>query len=408
MTTGRLVFLLVGLTLLALLAGGCDLQPTEPSFVPSPTVRPARTPKLTPLPLLAETATPDLSTDPPQWRRASQGIPAQMGVAGVAIAPSDQMVIYLATYEPGGIYRSDDGGKTWRPASGGLETLAPIAFAVHPEHPGVAWVGTVTGAYRTSDGGQSWHLITGLPPVPIYALAASPDGAGLYAAGEAPGVWRSNDGGQTWSSGDLAGAVSSVLSLAVAGDGTTYAGTAGQGVWTSQDGGETWQRVGDALASAHVTILRPLSDGRLYALAESHLYISPDRGDTWDMVGPPQFEALSFAAGPVGSGHLYLGSKGNALAVSLDGGISWTFEGEDLRYADITWLVSDAGTPGLVYLGTRYNGLYQTTDAGKSLDPDQWGLGKACRHVARAGPYQPKSSLRRDTGWRISQRRRRR
>ena len=200
MAIGRFHFLLAVLTLIAFLAVGCDLQPTEPSIVPSPVVRNTHTPVPAHLPIPVETVTPGLSLTPPQWRQASQGIPAQISVADVAVAPSDHLAIYLAAYEPGGIYRSADGGQTWRPACGGLETLAPVALTVHPEDPGVAWVGTVQGAYRTIDGGQRWHLMTGLPSVPIYALAASPGGAGLYAGGEAAGVWRSNDGGQTWSS----------------------------------------------------------------------------------------------------------------------------------------------------------------------------------------------------------------
>ena len=68
------------------------------------------------------------------------------------------------------------------------------------------------------------------------------------------------------------------------------------------------------------------------------------------------------------------------------------FEGEDLRHADITWLVPDAGTPGLVYLGTRYNGLYQTTDAGKSWTLISGDLGKPVVMSLAQDPTNPKVS----------------
>ena len=132
MITGRSLFLLAGLAIVGLLAVGCTRQPTEPVVVPSPTIQPTLKPRPTLVPLPTETATPDLPQVSSRWQPAGQGIPAQIGVAGIAVAPSDPLVIYLAACEPGGIYRSDDGGQTWYPANGGLETLAPITLGVHP------------------------------------------------------------------------------------------------------------------------------------------------------------------------------------------------------------------------------------------------------------------------------------
>lgn len=56
-------------------------------------------------------------------------------MAAVATAPSDRAIVYLAAYGLGGVYRSDDGGISWYPAMGGLESVAPIALAVHPQDP---------------------------------------------------------------------------------------------------------------------------------------------------------------------------------------------------------------------------------------------------------------------------------
>ncbi|MEJ2737395.1 MAG: hypothetical protein P8189_28210, partial [Anaerolineae bacterium] len=324
----KYVRLIAVLILIVLLAAGCRLRTVEPSSEPSPTVLSTHTPGSTPLPLATVTLAPSPPPGPPQWHPASQGIPGQIGVAAAAIAPSDPQVLYLAAYEPGGLYRSDDGGQTWQPAGTGLESLAPIVLTVHPAVPNLAWVGTVTGAYRTQDGGESWHPMADLSGMPVYALAASPDGDRLYAGGEAPSVWRSDDSGQSWSSSELAKSPDGVLSLAVGSDGIVYAGTAGQGVWASQDAGQTWQPVGGAITSAHVTILRLLHDGRLYALADGQSYLFQRGGESWQLVGPSNFEALSFAVGPGRPGRLYLGSKGRGLAVSLDGGVSWSPTGE--------------------------------------------------------------------------------
>ena len=106
--------------LFALLAASCDLRPADPLVEPSPTTQPTHTP----VPAQLQTATPGIATGPAQWRPASDGIPDQIGVAGVAVAPSDSSVVYLAAYEPGGIYRSRDAGRTWHPAASGVEAVA--------------------------------------------------------------------------------------------------------------------------------------------------------------------------------------------------------------------------------------------------------------------------------------------
>jgi len=302
----------------------------------------------------------------PTWRSAHQGISAQIGVAAVAVAPGDPRVVYLAAYEPGGLYRSVDGGGSWQAVSQGVESLAPLTVAVHPNNPDVAWVGTMAGGYHTADGGHSWQPMAGLPSVPIYALAVMPDGRTLYAGGEATGIWRSDDGGQTWRASQAAGGAGTVLSLAVMPDGKVLAGTAGQGVWRGEKGGEQWRRVDGELAQAYVPQLTVTDHGRWYALAQNSLYLSDSEGQSWRMIGPPDFETLSFAVEPGPAGRLYLGSKGHGLAVSQDGGENWPPAGDTLRHADITCLAVDPVTPGRVFLGTRYNGLHRTGDGGAS------------------------------------------
>ena len=330
------------------------------------------------------------------WQPASQDIPAQVGVAAVAIAPtlgtvepSDPRLIYLAAYELGGLYRSADGGVSWQEARRGLESLAPLTVAVDATNPDVAWVGTRLGGYRTTDGGQNWQPMTALPERPIYALALTAGGRTLYAGGEATGIWRSDDGGETWKPSKSATQQLSILGLAIAPDGTVFAGTAGQGVWASRDDGQSWQMAGDELAQAYVSVLEVAQDNQLYALASSRLYLSRDGGATWKVVGPSRFEALSFAAEPGPGRRLYLGSKGNGLAVSPDGGESWITAGNELHHAGITCLAADPVTPGRAYLGTLHNGLYQTTDGGES-----WTLisGQVGQPVVAALVQDPKDA----------------
>ena len=289
MIAGKPALFLTGLALIALLVGSCNLGKSEqPTRLP-PTL--SLLPRPSPIPPTPTTGArlPLPAVGLPEWRPASQGIPCQVGVAAVAVAPSDPRILYLAAYEPGGLYRSDDGGDTWRATQRGLEHFAPMALAVHPTAPDVAAVGTAAGVYNTADGGESWQPAGDFPRMPVYALAYSPDGVDLYAGGEDPGVWWSGDGGQSWSASVLANTESSVLSLAVTGDGTVLAGTAGQGVWVRPDRGGTWEPLGEELPSPYVTLVQPLDDGRMYALAGGHLTLSQAGHKAWEVIGPRGF-----------------------------------------------------------------------------------------------------------------------
>src|SRR5262249_19447675 len=95
-----------------------------------------------------------------------------------------------------GVYKSTDGGDTWVPANGGIETLFVTSLAVDPLHPAIVYAGTeqnlyFTGAvYRSVDGGDHWDLFgTGLGPDWVYGLAVSSTGR-LYAGTQGTGIYR--------------------------------------------------------------------------------------------------------------------------------------------------------------------------------------------------------------------------
>ena len=122
-----------------------------------------------------------------RWQPMSEGIPGQMGVAAVSVASGDPQLLYVAAYEPGGLYRSADGGQTWMTANGGLESALVYALAVSPNDVNVVFAGALDGGYRTTDGGESWQRMLGLPLAPLYSLAVNRDGDTICAGGEETG-----------------------------------------------------------------------------------------------------------------------------------------------------------------------------------------------------------------------------
>ncbi len=116
---------------------------------------------------------------------------------------ADNQTLYAAV-EAHGVYRSNDQGKTWKPANGGKFSNAND-IAAHPNQPGTLWVSTETGLYKTKDGGAtwfaandgiksnhikgSWEVIEVAPSDPNVLMAANYQRSALY---------RSTDGGESW------------------------------------------------------------------------------------------------------------------------------------------------------------------------------------------------------------------
>lgn len=104
-----------------------------------------------------------------------------------------------------GLYRSEDGGRTWAKASLPAHEHGPdvMAIAPHPGEPDVLYVGThEAGVLKTVDGGRTWVAVNGgLRGLDVHGLAVDPNAptklhALVREAGA--GLYRTSDGGQKW------------------------------------------------------------------------------------------------------------------------------------------------------------------------------------------------------------------
>jgi photosystem II stability/assembly factor-like uncharacterized protein len=269
----------------------------------------------------------------------------------LAVDPRDPDVAY-AGLRKGGVRRTADGGRTW--VDGGLPDAAVFSVAVSAVD-GAVYAGTEPSAlYRSDDGGGSWRELKALldlpsrpnwsfPPRPwtshVRWIAPSPHDAGLLLVGiELGGLMRSCDGGETWED-HRPGAQPDVHSIAwhprVAG--RAYEAGGGGAAW-SDDGGETFRAADDG-RDRHYTwsvAVDPDDPERWYVSASTgpfaaHRPGDPEAriygraGDSWRALGgglPEPFPAMPYALVTT-DGRIFAGLANGELWESSDRGERW-------------------------------------------------------------------------------------
>ena len=204
------------------------------------------------------------------WHPAKGG----MAVHSVQVAPDDPACVWLAL-SAGGVYRSTDGGVSFRPVNRGVRApylAQPEAaaghcvhrIALHPADPRRLYQQSHHGSYRSDDGGENWQEITeGLPSDFGYALALDPSDADrLWVVPEESSQFRATVDGRLR-------------------------------VYRSDDGGRHWQPQTNGLPQENVfvTILRDglASDsleptGLYLGTSSGHLFQSADAGGSWRLL----------------------------------------------------------------------------------------------------------------------------
>jgi photosystem II stability/assembly factor-like uncharacterized protein len=133
------------------------------------------------------------------------------GDSSVPALENRATALYAGT-SGGGLFRSDDGGATWRALAGLAERIV-YAIGLDPRIPSTVYVGTPTGVYRSLDRGGNWALAGPGLSVPVLCLAVDPGRPSTVLAGTPDGVMTTEDGGRTWRRVDGVAAAGPVVSV---------------------------------------------------------------------------------------------------------------------------------------------------------------------------------------------------
>jgi photosystem II stability/assembly factor-like uncharacterized protein len=313
------------------------------------------------------------------WRMIG---PFRGGRTRAATGVASQPNVFYVGQGDGGVWKSDDYGRTWNPIFDGQPSQSIGAIAVAPSNPNVVYVASGEGLhrpdlsvgdgiYKSIDAGKTWQHLGLRDGQQIPALAVDPRDPNKlfaavlghpYGANEERGIYRSFDGGATWAKvlykdADAGGSDVTIDSanpdvvyasmweetLGPWEDGNTYDGTKG-GLFKSTDGGDTWKPLTKGLPEGvvHIQVALSASDpNRLYAtLATSHeggygsgaglgVYRSDDAGESWYKATDDPRPALKIGGGdlpiakvdPKNPDIVY--SASIVTERSVDGGKTW-------------------------------------------------------------------------------------
>lgn len=293
---------------------------------------------------------------------------AQLGpetfVSIQALALSDKQTVYAGSFGKG-IFKSEDGGKTWLVVNEGMTDPYVYVVVVGPDK--AVYAGTLRGGvFRTQNGGKSWTAVNaGLERLETQVLTFH---QGVLYAGTGSGVYWSKNGGEKWTAENQGLSNLLVRALAVDARGAMYAGTTGMGLYRKPAGASQWTRITpsrlshprDQIPANFVRSLVIGKSGDLYAgTADNGVYVSSDQGDTWRIIGG-QLANASVRGIAIGGPSWYVGT-GVGMYRSSDQGKTWAPANNGLTERAIQSFV--VGKDGTVYAGTS-GGIFKTEDDG--------------------------------------------
>ncbi|MBI4538978.1 MAG: glycosyl hydrolase [Gemmatimonadetes bacterium] len=305
------------------------------------------------------------------WVNVSDGFFRTGAVGAIAVAQSSAQVVYVGMGEVcirgnishgDGVYRSDDGGKTWRNL--GLEKTRHIGrVRVHPQNPELVYVAALgdawganpeRGVFRSRDGGRTWEKIlfvndsTGVVdlamdatnPSVLYAAAweAQRYPWGVRGGGPGSALYKTTDGGATWTKisanpGFPRGVLGRIgIALAPTRPSRLWAivdaGEGQIGIYRTDDGGASWTLV----ANDGDLVTRPFYYSHIFADSQDPetvyvlnvgMYRSRDGGKTWRAVRTPHGDNHDLWVDPKDALRMIEANDGGAT-ITFDAGRSWS------------------------------------------------------------------------------------
>jgi photosystem II stability/assembly factor-like uncharacterized protein len=307
------------------------------------------------------------------WTR--MGLEKSEHIGTILVHPGNSNVLYVAAqgplWSPGGdrgLFKTEDGGKTWVKILGGGEYTGVNEVRMDPRDPDVLWASTheryrnvaavinggpESGIHKSTDGGKTWRRLTkGLPEEDMgkIGLAVSPQHSDVvYATIELAhrkgGFWRSDDGGESWEKRNdyLSGGTGPHYYQEIFASPHAFDRVYQMDVWmhVTEDGGKTFRKVGETAKHSDNHVLAFVADDPDYLLSgcDGGIYESFDLGATWRFVA--NLPVTQFYKVAVDNDEPFYNVYGGTQDNNTQGGPSRTQSVNGIRNSD--WFITLGG-----------------------------------------------------------------
>ncbi|MBI5951449.1 MAG: hypothetical protein HY865_07310, partial [Chloroflexi bacterium] len=336
----KLVFVTV---CVLILLQACASPSPAPAIEPTKTVTVASSTS-TPMPTATPTSAP--TPIPLAWTQVYDGQDFERDmVTAFATDKTDANIIY-AGMKNSGVYKTIDGGLSWSPVNQGLTSTKMSSLVISPQNPLVLYAGTMDGIFNTNNGGEDWLRINN----GSHVLMDMQDGSHLYARDET-NIYETTNQGKSWKTvySFKEGCPDKIRSWAIHPlDGKTLFIGAGEEceptIYLSSDGGNTWvleekgnicldglvigldrqgnYSINSSCEDWSVSIPTSTLDTEYY-FVDSNFYRQNLNEEQKLILGNPGIGFVTaITISPDDPNTIYVGGEG--IAVSRDGGLTWT------------------------------------------------------------------------------------
>ena len=365
-----------------------------------------------------------------EWENISDGYFGG-SIGAIAVSKSDPNVIYVGGGEKTvrgnvssgyGIWKSVDAGKTWQ-ASGLPKSRHVPRIVIHPTNHNIVYAGVLgniykptqeRGVYKSTDGGKTWKktlfsnehsgvvdlIMDPTNPRILYAstwrVQRTP--YSLSSGGEGSALWKSTDSGETWTEISVnKGFPEGILGII----GITVSPINNQRLWAivenkdqgglyrSDDGGETWTQVNDERklrqrAWYYTRVYADTKDVNTVYVLNVRYHKSTDGGKNFNTYNAPHGDHHDLWIAPENPARMIIDDDGGAQ-VTYDGGETWsTYHNQPT--SQFYRVTTDNAFPYRIYVAQQDNSTIRIphrTD-GYAITEDDWEstAGGESAHIA--------------------------
>lgn len=300
----------------------------------------------------------------------------------IVFDPTHPATLYVAGWSlfrnaEGDVFRSDDGGKSWRALSA-IHGKSVRTLSMAPSDHNILVAGALDGVYRSRDAGATWERISpeGHPDLKnIESTAIDPQNPDVIYAGTFHLPWKTEDGGKNWhriNQGVLDD--SDVFSILVDPQmpSVVYA-SACSGIYKSLNAGELFARIkGIPHSAIRTRVLKqdPKHPMVVYAGTTGGLWKTFDGGAKWELYSAADVTVNDILIDPRNSERVLLATDRGGVLASNNGFDDYDYSNQGFAHRTVGAVLTDHSDPSRIYVGIvndkELGGFFTSDDAGKN------------------------------------------